>query len=360
MADNVDITPGAGATVATDDVDGVQYQRVKLAHGVDGEAADVASDAGLPVIGQRARLQATIVGTGDVFGPIDVSGYTSFSATLLGGTTEDAAPCEVKVMSQDYLPPEGEDSPDWNTIVPVWFMDGLVAVYDNRIRAQFGAHVTGNIASARYLKFTCDQFDTYGEFDAPVLYVELSTTPAPYSFVAPLGEQPSIDGSLEPTLNTGGNYQRTIAVPYSYGSDGTSLYSQHQPDVFALAKIDHALGYGPGIASLVDPDAANVRIHGYSMTVSADFYCTTEGGGSLSLVMYDGAEEIYLETPFGMSFYAPQAWPGVIQTTGWVDLGSIGHRYTVTPGAHLGVQWSIPDQIMQGMIRVLVACTIGS
>lgn len=36
MADNVDITPGSGATVATDDVGGRHYQRVKLADGAEG------------------------------------------------------------------------------------------------------------------------------------------------------------------------------------------------------------------------------------------------------------------------------------------------------------------------------------
>jgi hypothetical protein len=36
MADNIVITPGVGATVATDDVGGVQYQKVKLDGGGDG------------------------------------------------------------------------------------------------------------------------------------------------------------------------------------------------------------------------------------------------------------------------------------------------------------------------------------
>lgn len=36
MADNVPITPGSGATIATDDVSGVQYQRIKLDLGGDG------------------------------------------------------------------------------------------------------------------------------------------------------------------------------------------------------------------------------------------------------------------------------------------------------------------------------------
>lgn len=39
MADNVDVTPGTGATIATDDVSGVQYQRVKVDLGGDGAAS---------------------------------------------------------------------------------------------------------------------------------------------------------------------------------------------------------------------------------------------------------------------------------------------------------------------------------
>jgi hypothetical protein len=46
MADNIAVTPGAGTTVATDDVGGVQYQRIKVSVGVDGVAADMTSGAG--------------------------------------------------------------------------------------------------------------------------------------------------------------------------------------------------------------------------------------------------------------------------------------------------------------------------
>lgn len=42
MPDNTTITPGTGATVAADDIGGVLYQRVKLAVGADGSAADLA------------------------------------------------------------------------------------------------------------------------------------------------------------------------------------------------------------------------------------------------------------------------------------------------------------------------------
>ena len=51
MADNINITPGAGATVATDDVGGRHYQRVKLTDGAEGSAnhASVRADGALEV-----------------------------------------------------------------------------------------------------------------------------------------------------------------------------------------------------------------------------------------------------------------------------------------------------------------------
>lgn len=50
MADNVAVTAGAGTTIATDDVGGVQYQRVKIAFGADGVATDAHGDNPFPVI----------------------------------------------------------------------------------------------------------------------------------------------------------------------------------------------------------------------------------------------------------------------------------------------------------------------
>jgi hypothetical protein len=51
MADNVAITAGTGTSVATDDIGGVQYQRVKATWGPDGTAndTDVASGKPMPV-----------------------------------------------------------------------------------------------------------------------------------------------------------------------------------------------------------------------------------------------------------------------------------------------------------------------
>lgn len=49
MADNVTVTPGSGDTIATDDIGGIQYQRIKIGFGVDGAYVDVSSSAPMPM-----------------------------------------------------------------------------------------------------------------------------------------------------------------------------------------------------------------------------------------------------------------------------------------------------------------------
>ena len=53
MADNVAVTPGLGATIATDDIGGVQYQIVKLTQGVLDSQTLVSVSNGLPVAGAQ-------------------------------------------------------------------------------------------------------------------------------------------------------------------------------------------------------------------------------------------------------------------------------------------------------------------
>lgn len=51
MSDNIPITPGTGADVATDEVGGVHHQLVKLEFGADGVAVPVSASDPLPVTG---------------------------------------------------------------------------------------------------------------------------------------------------------------------------------------------------------------------------------------------------------------------------------------------------------------------
>ena len=69
MGDNVTINPGTGgAVVATDDIDGVQFQRVKVAWGVDGVANDASAANPFPTTALTdAQLRATAVPVSGTF-----------------------------------------------------------------------------------------------------------------------------------------------------------------------------------------------------------------------------------------------------------------------------------------------------
>jgi hypothetical protein len=49
LPDNIAITAGAGTTVATDEIAGINFQRVKVTWGVDGVANDASATTPLPV-----------------------------------------------------------------------------------------------------------------------------------------------------------------------------------------------------------------------------------------------------------------------------------------------------------------------
>lgn len=50
MADNIDVTPGTGKTIAADDIGGVLHQQVKIEYGADNTATPVSSANPLPVV----------------------------------------------------------------------------------------------------------------------------------------------------------------------------------------------------------------------------------------------------------------------------------------------------------------------
>jgi hypothetical protein len=58
MPDNVDYTPGTGATIAADDIGGVLYQRVKVAHGIDGVAYETSDSNPYPIKAMGELIEA--------------------------------------------------------------------------------------------------------------------------------------------------------------------------------------------------------------------------------------------------------------------------------------------------------------
>ena len=79
MADNVAITAGSGTTIATDDVSGVHYQKVKLAVGVADDATGIghkeddqhsSGDAGIMALGVRKDSASQLAGTDGDYTPM--------------------------------------------------------------------------------------------------------------------------------------------------------------------------------------------------------------------------------------------------------------------------------------------------
>ena len=77
MTDNVAITAGSGTTIATDDISGVHYQRVKVTWGADGTGNDASTSNPLPTQ-VNAALPA---GTNEV-GKVNWTHFSVAGATL--------------------------------------------------------------------------------------------------------------------------------------------------------------------------------------------------------------------------------------------------------------------------------------
>ncbi len=84
MVNNLPVTPGSGATVATDDVAGVHYQLIKIALGDEDAATRVTAANGLPV--------EVVAGTMSLSGE-DHIGEVGFSTAIVSPTfTMDISP----------------------------------------------------------------------------------------------------------------------------------------------------------------------------------------------------------------------------------------------------------------------------
>lgn len=94
MADNVAITPGTGTTVATDDVGGVQYQKIKLFSAGDGSTNPVLSDSSGALLNNLATPEQDAAGLPpsgvEPYGRLRVSMEPSemFTDTFDGGTLD--------------------------------------------------------------------------------------------------------------------------------------------------------------------------------------------------------------------------------------------------------------------------------
>lgn len=144
MADNVEITEGQGATIATDDVSGAHFQRVKLVDGtLDGSAA-IAGDATYGLDVDVTRLPATPAGDNNI-GNVDIASALPAGTNLIGRISASAETSTVYNATTALTPKFAAvrcNTSGNNTLV--------AAVADKKIRVLAGLLVAAGTATVRF------------------------------------------------------------------------------------------------------------------------------------------------------------------------------------------------------------------
>jgi hypothetical protein len=141
MADNMSVTPGTGTSVATDDIGGVHYQRVKLAWGVDGSAADASAAAPLPVADATAAAYLATLAAADPAHDAPDSG----SPVKIGGIARAGLSGETLVAAGDRVNGNfSRDGAQFVRAVPLGdLLSGVAAVTDGSSTSVIAAQGAG-------------------------------------------------------------------------------------------------------------------------------------------------------------------------------------------------------------------------
>lgn len=137
MADNTTL-PGTGDVIASDDIGGVKFQRVKTTFGPDGTATDVSATTPLPVAQNDCTiLLSTTVSSTGAGTSIDSLGYSSISIQLSG------------LWSGDGFFETSNNNSDWY-LIPVFSRDSIVLQDQISTEGLYVIRPTG-----RYVRFNC-------------------------------------------------------------------------------------------------------------------------------------------------------------------------------------------------------------
>lgn len=176
MADNVVLNTGTGgATVASDDIGGFQFQRVKPAHGVDGTGVDSSYDAPFPVQ-DSIRIAALGLGTKQTL-------HTVFGRNEAVGTPVEeianqalAFPTTAKTMRIKAGGNANDDAAGTNTRqVTIQGIDSNWDLITEAITTA-GASASANTTASffRVLKAWSSQNGSYGGSNAGAIVIESS------------------------------------------------------------------------------------------------------------------------------------------------------------------------------------------
>lgn len=156
MADNIQVTQGNGVTMATDDISGVQYPRVKISWGIDGAAVDASAtnpfpvtSAQLPVaLGQTTMAASTSVAIASNQSSIPVAATQSgtWNITNISGTvslpTGAATDSTVSAMSGKLPATLGQKAMSASMAVAIASDQSNVPVISNNSEVRISANFT--------------------------------------------------------------------------------------------------------------------------------------------------------------------------------------------------------------------------
>lgn len=106
MSDNIDVTPGTGATVAADNIGGAFWQRIKVGVGADGFATDVSDANPVPVKGSVRVVKLAPTVTAGAYSAGDVVGGELTLSNALRATDGSGVLHSLLVYTEDGETPE--------------------------------------------------------------------------------------------------------------------------------------------------------------------------------------------------------------------------------------------------------------
>lgn len=333
MADNVAITAGSGTSIASDDIGGVQYQRVKISQGADGAATDVSSAAPLNVTLANTGANATAVKvdgsavTQPISGTVTItpSGTQTVSGTIAVSTINSVAPAfgsgargatvqrvtiatddSIAVTNTGTFATQAAQSGTW-TVQPgntanttAWKVDGSAVTQPVSMATNTPV---GNVAHdsvdsgapikvggrARSSEITAVASDDRSDFVTDLVGKQIILPYAnPENFVSG-----AITSAMTSTTSTSlvaapgaglRNYITTIIVSNAHATVGTDVVIQDGSGGTTLLTIPAAAVYGGAVINLPVP----LR----QPTTNTAIYCanvTTGASTKVSAVGYKGA-----------------------------------------------------------------------
>ncbi len=341
MADNVAVTPGSGATIATDDVAGVQYQKVKLDLGGDGATDPVVgtlpiSAASLPLptgaatettlsavnnklpsltAGSRVPVETTPADISEV--SYSQAGIITINTILLSVDCANLKSLSIQCTSMGTT---GVVTPEWSMNNSTWVGDtfftlaGAAATTFNAA----GAWITN--VKARYYRLRLSTATTAG---TTTIYVDGCTIRAQTFYAT----QP-VSGTVTANIGTGSlaagtNAVGDVGIQYRANATGAgTVTSINCPATPAVQTIKGSAGRLLGLY-LVNTNATIRWIKIYNI-VSPTLASST----AAARIPLPQNQPVYIQFPGGMAFgtaitCAVTSTASITDSTGAVTLDDV-------------------------------------